>query len=86
MPHDPGVNRLNPQTMLNEPPAASFAPTKEPKEPSHRSFFRWTKEMPMDTRDGDNTPATDGTDSEGKRKLKHDKEQKGDRQRQQQFE
>ena len=39
----------------------------------------------MDTRDGDNTPATDGTDSEGKRKLKHDKEQKGDRQRQQQF-
>ena len=40
----------------------------------------------MDTRDGDNTPANNGTDSEGKRKLKYDKEQKGDRQRQQQFE
>jgi hypothetical protein len=39
----------------------------------------------MDTREGEKTPAGDG-DSDGKRKLKHQKERKGDRQRQQQFE
>ena len=31
-------------------------------------------------------PPADGTDSDGKRKLKHQKERKGDRQRQQQYE
>ena len=40
----------------------------------------------MDTREGEKTPASDDTDSDGKRKLKHQKERKGDRQRQQQFE
>ena len=40
----------------------------------------------MNTRDGDKAPAADGTDSDGKRTLKHEKERKGDRQRQQQFE
>ena len=40
----------------------------------------------MDTREGEKTPASDGSDSGGKRKLKHQKERKVDRQRQQQFE
>ena len=40
----------------------------------------------MDKRNDEKSPAAEGTDSAGKRKLKHQKEQKGDRHRQQQFE
>ena len=40
----------------------------------------------MDKRDDAKSPAAEGTGSTGKRKLKHQKEEKGDRHRQQQFE
>ena len=40
----------------------------------------------MDKRDDAKSPAAEGTDTAGKRKLRHQKEQKSDRLRQQQFE